>query len=82
MSHLFDKTIQHALKIWADQHEPPANGRARLLLLASTSSPRAAHISSFRRFDRFPRSHTSRGLGSNLASDVFHNPWMWRLNLA
>lgn len=34
--------IRQSLKNWASRHKPPANGRARLLLVAaSTTSPRA-----------------------------------------
>jgi len=38
MSDAVDSYIQQAMKNWAAEQQPPANGRARLLLLASSPS--------------------------------------------
>jgi hypothetical protein len=72
-----DTSLRHTLKNWANAQEPPTDGRARLLLLASTSSPKTAHVTSFRRFERYSQPRVP-----SLDDDIFRGSWMLRLNLA
>jgi len=44
MSDAVDGYIQQALKNWAAEQKPPDNGRARLLLLASSPSAQRAYF--------------------------------------
>jgi hypothetical protein len=82
MSNLVDATIRQALKGWVGQHNPPSSGRARLLFLAATSTPRVAHISSFRRFDRFATSRSTASLAASMVAEVVQSPWLWMFHLA
>ena len=82
MNNLLDAYIRRSLKNWADRHDPPANGRARLLLLAATSVPKVAHIPSFRKLDRRPFTRTTTSLASSLAAEKFHNNWLWMFQVA
>jgi len=77
MDKIMDTSLRHALKNWANAQEPPVDGRGRLLLLASTSAPKTAHITSFRRFERYSHPRLP-----SLDPDIFHGSWMLRLNLA
>jgi len=82
MSNLVDATIRQALKGWVGQHEPPATGRARLLLLAATSTPRVAHISSFRRFDQPAPSRGAASLATSMVAEVVQSPLLWMFQVA
>ena len=82
MSNLLDAYIRRNLKDWADRNDPPANGRARLLLLAATSVPKMAHVPSFRKLDRRPTSRATTSLASTLAAETFHNNWLWMFQVA
>jgi hypothetical protein len=82
MSNLVDATIRLALKGWVGQHTPPSNGRARLLLLAATSTSKAAHVSSFRRFDRRSTSRNAASLATSMVAEVVQSPWLWMFHLA
>ena len=44
MNDAMDGYIRQALKNWAAEQQPPANGRARLLLLAASPSAQRAHF--------------------------------------
>jgi hypothetical protein len=44
MSDAMDGYIRQALKNWAAEQQPPANGRARLLLLAASPSAQKAYF--------------------------------------
>jgi hypothetical protein len=46
MNDATDRYIQQALKNWAAEQQPPANGRARLLLLAASPSAQRAYFES------------------------------------
>jgi len=46
MNDAIDGYIQQALKNWAAEQKPPANGRARLLLLAASPSAQRAFYES------------------------------------
>lgn len=82
MSNLVDVTIRQALKDWVGQSNPPSNGRARLLLLAATSTPKVAHVSSFRRFDRQSTSRNAASLATNMVTEMVQTPWLWMFHLA
>jgi len=82
MRNLVDATIRQALKGWVGQHNPPAGGRGRLLLLAATSTPRVAHIPSFRRFDRYPVSRNTASLATSMVAEVVQSPWLWMFQVA
>ena len=82
MSNLVDATIRQALKGWAGQHNPPVNGRARLLLLAATSTSKIGHISTFRRFERRLPSRGAAGLASSMIVEKVQSPLLWMFNLA
>lgn len=82
MKNLLDATIRKALKNWADQHEPPADGKARLLLLAATSAPKNVHAPSFRKRDFNSLSPTSSNLVSSMAAEKFQSPWLWMFHVA
>jgi len=82
MKKLLDATIKKALKEWADQHEPPANGKARLLLLAATSTPKRVHTPAFREHDLRASSQTSSSLVTSMAAEKFHSPWLWVFRVA
>jgi hypothetical protein len=44
MNDAIDGYIQQALKNWAAEQQPPANGRARLLLLAASPSAQRVYF--------------------------------------
>jgi len=44
MNDAMDSYIQQALKNWAAKQQPPANGRARLLLLAANPASQQVHL--------------------------------------
>jgi hypothetical protein len=44
MNDAMDGYIQQALKNWAAEQKPPVNGRARLLLLASSPTAQGAYF--------------------------------------
>ncbi len=46
MNDAMDSYIQQALKNWAADQQPPANGRARLLLLAASPSAQRTYYES------------------------------------
>ena len=82
MRNLVDETIRQALKGWVGQHNPPSNGRARLLLLASTSTSKVAHVPSFRRFDRRSTSRNTASLATSMVAEVVQSPLLWMFQLA
>jgi hypothetical protein len=82
MSNLVDATIRQALKDWAGQHNPPPNVRARLLFLAATSTSKAAHVTSFRRYDRQSTSRSTASLATSMVIEVVQTPWLWMFHLA
>jgi hypothetical protein len=82
MRNLVDETIRQALKGWVGQHNPPSNGRARLLFLASMSSPRIAHVPSFRRFNRQSTSRNTASLATSMVAEVVQSPLLWMFQLA
>lgn len=82
MSNLVDATIRQALKGWVGQYNPPASGRARLLLLAATSTSRVAHIPSFRRFDRPAPSRGAASLATSMVAEVVQSPLLWMFQVA
>jgi len=82
MSNLVDATIRQALKGWVGQHNPPSNGRARLLLLAATSTSKVAHVPSFRRFDRYPVPRSTTSMATSMVAEVVQSPWLWMFQVA
>ncbi len=82
MKNLFDATIKKAMKEWADQHEPPKQGKARLLMLAATSASKHIHTPTFRKRDFYSLSQTSSNLASSMVAEKFHSPWLWMFNVA
>jgi hypothetical protein len=44
MSDSMDRYVRQALKNWAVRHQPPANGRARLLLVAANPASQQVHL--------------------------------------
>lgn len=82
MSHLVDATIRQALKDWTGQYNPPTNGRARLLFLASMSAPKIAHVPTFRRFDRHTPSRSTASLSTSMVAEMVQSPLLWMFQLA
>jgi hypothetical protein len=82
MSNQVDVTIRQALKSWVGQHNPPSNGRRRLLLLAATSTSKVAFVSSFRRFDRHSAPRSTASLATSMAAEVVQSPWLWMFQVA
>ncbi len=70
------------MKEWADQHEPPKQGKARLLMLAATSASKHIHTPTFRKRDFYSLSQTSSNLASSMVAEKFHSPWLWMFNVA
>jgi hypothetical protein len=79
MSDAIDGYIQQALKNWAAQQRPPANGRARLLLLASSPSAQRAYYER-QQATSLDTDKTVAGQ-TNLASDFYNLPYLLAVQL-
>jgi hypothetical protein len=77
-----DTYIRQALKDWADQNEPPQRGKARLLLLASTSGTKVAHMPMVRAYDRERFLQFSNSTAADLAAEAFQSPWLLLFRIA
>jgi hypothetical protein len=79
MNDSMDGYIRQALKNWAVEQQPPANGRARLLLLAASPSAQRAyyenqHASSLEHAQ-------SANFPVNPASEFYDLPWLLAVQL-
>lgn len=79
MSDAIDSYIQQAIKNWAAEQQPPANGRARLLLLASSPSAQRSFYESQQTVSKELNLPTTGQ--SNLASDLYDLPYLLAVQL-
>lgn len=79
MSDAIDSYIQQAIKNWTAEQQPPANGRARLLLLASSPSAQRTFYENQQTVSKEMDLPTIAQ--SNLASDLYDLPYLLAVQL-
>jgi hypothetical protein len=82
MGNLLDAYLAWALKNWADQHEPPANGRKRLLLLAASNNSRTMQKPYRLKNEKNLSPRSQQGMTTIPLGEVCHNTWLLRFHLA
>ncbi len=80
MKDLTDQYVRQALKNWAAEQNPPANGRARLLLLAAAMQREQTHLTDL---TVKPKDFAS-ALQSPLdqAMRIYNLPWLYIAHVA
>ncbi len=79
MNDAMDGYLRQALKNWAAEQQPPANGRARLLLLAASPSAQRAY---YENQQALSLEHAQRvDLHVNPASEFYDLPWLLAVQL-
>jgi hypothetical protein len=79
MNDAMDSYIQQALKNWAAEQQPPANGRARLLLLASSPSAQRSYLEN--QHAAIPNVTRAAVKHLNPASDFYDLPYILAVQL-
>lgn len=76
-----DVYIRQGIKNWAAQHQPPANARARLLLVAASPAFQQAH--SFDRSTDLSQDNWEQGLRTaDRSLEECTTNWMWAMHLS
>ena len=81
MDDAIDSYIRQSVKNWAAQHQPRANGRSRLLLVAA--SPDAQQARPVDDFSHLFQQYLRRGkLPSDRAIDSYDINWGWAMHMS
>jgi hypothetical protein len=79
MNDAMDGYVRQALKNWAAEQQPQANGRARLLLLAASPSAQRAY---YENQQALSLEHAQRvELPVNPESEFYNLPWLFAVQL-
>ncbi len=72
-----DRYLQQVLKNWANQQQPPANARARLLLMASSHSYPLEESATYLLEENYTKSNDLYNLHRNEPARVLDLLWIY-----
>ena len=75
-----DRYLQQVLRNWANQQQPPANARARLLLVASAQPYLLEETPSYHSDEYYSRSNDLNSLHQNEPARIFDQLWIYHLS--